>query len=249
MSKPLRPWQPKLFFVDVFESPAFVPCSSPAGYGPVALPVAQAATLSFHRLAAVRWFAEPVPQDVPRAEPQHQAGPLHLTAAATSPGLALLAVEPDGEQPRPSSQLFILSCLPVEAGHRAVRLLLSSGTPTTMVALAEHTFAPNRVITETLLTSDALFSPQALRCCHRSRVRRRISEKPAFASGFELQVPPPSSTRVALASRLEYLPSFYFALALLCRSMNRCRALRGTARLPSRHLAPKSCTHARKGRA
>jgi hypothetical protein len=182
MSKPLRPWQPKLFSVDVSESPAFVPCSSPAGYGPAALPVAQAATLSSRRLAAVRWFAEPVPQDVPRAEPQHQAGPLHLTAAATSPGLALLAVEPDGEQPRPSSQLFILSCLPVEAGHRAVRLLLSSGTPTTMVALAEHTFAPNRVITKTLLTSDALFSPQVCaaataRACAVKFLRNRPSRR------------------------------------------------------------------------
>jgi hypothetical protein len=55
-----------------------------------------------------------------------------------------------------------------------------------MVVLAEHTFAPNQVITKTLLTSDALFSPQALRCCHRSRVRHRNSEKPAFAPGFEL---------------------------------------------------------------
>jgi hypothetical protein len=161
----------------------------------------------------------------------------------------LLAVEPDGEQPRPSSQQFIQSCLPVEAGHRAVRLLFSLGTPTTMVVLAEHTFAPNQVFTKTLLTSDALFSPQALRCCHRSRVRRRNSEKPAFAPGFELQVPPPSSTRAALASRLEYLPSFYFAFALLCRSMNRRRAPVVTARLPSRHLEPKSCTHAHEGRA
>jgi hypothetical protein len=84
-------------------------------------------------------------------------------------------------------------------------------------------------------------------CCHRPRVRRRHSEKPAFAPGFELHVPPPSST-CAAARFLAWnpFPPFYFAFALLCRPMNRRLALRGTNRPSSRRLVPKSCTHARK---
>jgi hypothetical protein len=78
-------------------------------------------------------------------------------------------------------------------------------------------------------------------------MRHRHSEKPSFAPGFELQVPPPSSTR-AVARFLAWnsFPPFYFSFALLCWPMNRRLALRGTNGPSSRRLVPKSCTHARK---